>query len=209
MINSELEFEQVYADFQPPIYRYLTRLIGIKEAEDLTQDVFIKIGKALGTFKNRSQLSTWIYQIATNAAIDRMRSHSFKQEAAEAYSVTEAVLNEKGIGSNKRPRSIEEQIIRKEMNECIQEFVASLPANYRTVLVLSEMEGLKNSEIAAILGVSVGTVKIRLNRARERLKELLLANCNFYRTECCGRLACERKRPVPRNIKPFSAKNTD
>ena len=76
------EFTAIYAAFQPKIYRYLARLVGKQVAEDLTQEVFVKVGKALSTFHNESQLSTWIYRIATNTAIDRMRNPAFQQETA-------------------------------------------------------------------------------------------------------------------------------
>lgn len=195
-MNNEFAFEQVYATFQPKIHRYLSRMIGPKEAEDLTQEVFIRVGNALATFQNQSQLSTWIYQIATNAAIDRTRSRSFKQEAAELYGVADPDPGAKATCQEGRP--VEEQLIRKEMNECIGQYVAILPANYRTVVILSEMEGLKNDQIATVLGLSVGAVKIRLHRAKEKLKELLTANCTFYRTECHGSLACEPKGALPK-----------
>jgi len=200
MGDNELEFQQIYTIFQPKINRYLTQMIGHKEAEDLTQDVLLKVSKGLGTSNNQSQLSTWIYKIATNAAIDRMRSRSFKQETTEMFNLSEEDLTEKNVRSNKRQIPIEEQVIRKEMNECIQRYISFLPENYRTVLILSELEGLKDSEIAAILELSIGAVKIRLHRAKERLKKELLENCNFYRTECCGRLACEHKGPITRNL---------
>ncbi|MFC1614924.1 sigma-70 family RNA polymerase sigma factor, partial [Gemmatimonadota bacterium] len=61
-----LEFQKIYKDFQPKIQRYLIRFVGESEAEDLTQEVFIKVNKALKGFKGESQLSTWIYSIATN-----------------------------------------------------------------------------------------------------------------------------------------------
>ena len=152
MVINEVDFEQVYSEFQPRIYRYLVRLIGIKEAEDITQDVFVKIGKALATFNNQSQLSTWIYQIATNAAIDRMRSRSFKQESTESYSLIEAEQCKEIGCSFKKPSLTEEKVIRKEMNECIQGYIAILPESYRTAIILSEIEGLKNSEILLYWG---------------------------------------------------------
>jgi len=202
----EFQFDQVYTEFQPKIYRYLTRLIGLKEAEDITQDVFIKVNQALHTFKKDSQLSTWIYQIATNAAIDRMRSRPFKQESAEQFNESDIDrLVTKNACSCKKPLLIEDQVVRQEMNECIRNFVMDLPENYRTVAVLSEIEGLKDSEIAAILGVSIGTVKIRLHRAKNNLRKLLSANCNFYRTDC-NELACEPKGPIVLTIKSNSLK---
>lgn len=90
------------------------------------------------------------------------------------------------------------------MNECIQGYIETLPNSYRTAIILSEIEGLKNSEIASILGLSIGTVKIRLHRGKEKLKELLSANCIFYRTEC-NELACESRGPNVIKIKPFTS----
>jgi len=78
------------------------------------------------------------------------------------------------------------------MSACIREFVDYLPESYKMVMVLSEMEGFKNPEIAAILGVSLDTVKIRLHRAREKLRNDLKEGCSFYRDESTG-LACDRK----------------
>lgn len=83
-------------------------------------------------------------------------------------------------------------LIRKDMNECIRGIVDSLPGNYRTALVLSELEGLTNAEIAEVAGISLDTVKIRLHRARMRLKKELEAKCNFYHDER-NELACDRK----------------
>jgi RNA polymerase sigma-70 factor (ECF subfamily) len=80
------------------------------------------------------------------------------------------------------------------MNSCIREYIEQLPEDYRAVLVFSEVEGLKNLEIAEILGVSLYTVKIRLHRARARLKERLGSHCNFYLDER-SELACDRKEP--------------
>jgi len=83
MKSDEFEFQQIFNEYQPRILRYLTRLTGIYEAEDLTQEVFIKLESGLKNFKGESKLSNWIYRIATNSAIDRMRSPSFKYKANE------------------------------------------------------------------------------------------------------------------------------
>jgi len=186
-------FEQVYAEFQPRIYRYVTRLVGIKDADDVTQEVFVKVHQALPNFKNESQLSTWIYQIATNTATDRFRSRAFQQDAATVY---ECDSSHSAIHSCESSQSTpEDQIVRKEMSECIQSYVGVLKENYRVVLILSELEGFKNNEIASILGLSLETVKIRLHRAKEKLRQELNANCTFYRTDC-NQLACEPIGPV-------------
>ncbi|MFC1614834.1 sigma-70 family RNA polymerase sigma factor [Gemmatimonadota bacterium] len=77
--------------------------------------------------------------------------------------------------------SAEQPMIKMEMNQCIRDFIEKLPESYKSVVVLSELEGLKNREIADILGVSVDTVKIRLHRARAKLKKELESHCDFYR----------------------------
>jgi RNA polymerase sigma-70 factor (ECF subfamily) len=83
-------------------------------------------------------------------------------------------------------------VIQKEMSECINEYIDNLPPDYKTVIVLSEMEGLANKEIAEILGTSLGNVKIRLHRARAKLKSILNKACEFYYTDK-STLACDRK----------------
>jgi RNA polymerase sigma-70 factor (ECF subfamily) len=77
MPDSEIEFQKIHSAFQPKIFRYLTRLVGKNDAEDLTQEVFTKINQGLNAFRGDSKLSTWIYKIATNTALDRLRSPSF------------------------------------------------------------------------------------------------------------------------------------
>jgi RNA polymerase sigma-70 factor (ECF subfamily) len=188
------EFEQIYSDYQPKVHRYLTRLVGAKEAEDLTQEVFLKVSKALSGFRNDAQLSTWIYKIATNTAIDRIRMVSFKQ-------TNHNQLNEdfeEIVKSVPGGQLVDQQVVRNEMNECINAYIETLPEKYRTILILSEIEGLKNQEIAEITDLNIGIVKIRLHRAKEKIKQILLEKCNFYQTSCCGKLACEPIGPIPK-----------
>ena len=77
------EFQDIYTAFNEKVRRYLARLVGEAEAEDLTHEVFIKASKALDDFRGESSLSTWIYRIATNTALDRLRSPDFKRSAEE------------------------------------------------------------------------------------------------------------------------------
>jgi RNA polymerase sigma-70 factor (ECF subfamily) len=183
MKTSALEFQQIYEDFQPKILRYLTRLAGESEAEDLTQEVFIKVNQALQNFRGESKLSTWLYRIATNAALDRARSPSYNrmvQESSCLVSEDGLQIEDKNMWTGEEKPLVEHEIFRKEMNDCIRGFIEKLPQNYRTVLVLREFEGLKDNEIAEILGLKLYTVKIRLHRARERLKEEFIKNCDSY-----------------------------
>ncbi len=172
----ELDFQQIYETFQPKILRYLTRLADEQDAEDLTQETFVKVHRSLENFRGDSQLSTWIYRIATNTALDKMRQPSFQR--VEQVSISDEIAEAKISEGQKPP--IEKELIRDEMNDCIRGYIEKLPEDYRAVLVLSEYEGLKNSEIAEILGVSLDTVKIRLHRAKAKLKEELETNCELY-----------------------------
>ena len=197
MPGEKLNFQDVYAAFQPKILRYLSGLLGENEAEDLTQEVFVKVDKALKSFKGESQLSTWIYRIATNAALDRLRSSSYKQKGKESVSVDSADQSvpepeAKNVWTGEKNPDVDQQLIRQEMNSCVRGYIDQLPEDYSLVLILSEVEGFKNREIAEILEVSLDTVKIRLHRARAKLKKSLDGNCNFYLDER-SELACDRK----------------
>jgi RNA polymerase sigma-70 factor (ECF subfamily) len=180
---NNLEFPNIYEAFRPKILRYLTRLIGEAEAEDLTQEVLIKVSDALPNFRGESQLSTWIYRIATHTALDRLRSPSYKRVIQNCSPGPEVEVDDRNAWTGAKTPLVEPQVFRKEMNECIQGFIQKLPENYRVVLVLSEFEGLKDSEIAETLGISSGAVKIRLHRAKERLKEELGSKCESYWVE--------------------------
>jgi RNA polymerase sigma-70 factor (ECF subfamily) len=174
-------FEPVYEAFQPRILRYLQRLVGPAEAEDLTQEVFARVDRALPAFRGASALSTWVYRIATNVAMERLR----RREPRAGGDATEAVDAAIDAGPG-----VDQTIVRAEMHDCIRGYVAGLPLAYRTVLVLSEYEELTDQQIADALGITVGTVKIRLHRARRRLKDVLGAGCTLYRDDR-NELACE------------------
>jgi len=191
MSDSGTEFPKIYDAFRPKILRYLTRLVGEHEAEDLTQEVFIKVSQGLKDFRGASKLSTWIYRIATNAALDKLRGRSLKQIEVSSMD-SEKEEEGKYIPLQRKLSSIDQQLIRKEMNACIRNVIKKLPGDYRTVIVLSELEELGNREIAEILQVSLDAVKIRLHRARAKLKKELENLCCFYRDER-NVLSCDLK----------------
>jgi RNA polymerase sigma-70 factor (ECF subfamily) len=187
-----MDFNEIYEEFQPKILNYLSRLLGDQVAEDTVQEVFAKVSRGLDSFKGQSKLSTWVYRIATNTAIDTLRSpayrHASGQTSLEGCAAVES--NTSRLGQTDRP--IDQKVIRKEMSECVQEYVDRLAPAHRTVLVLSELEGFKNREIADILQISLENVKVRLHRARDRLKKELDDGCIFYHNDE-GTLACDRK----------------
>lgn len=188
--NKIESFQYIHNTFRPKIHRYLTRFVGKNEAEDLTQEVFIKVDQGLKNFRGESQLSTWIYRIATNVAIDKLRTRSFQQLSQEKSLDGIGIENE--ILTEEKPLSIKQEFIKKEMNKCIRNFIEKLPENYQAIFVLKKLEELKNDEIAKILGLSINVIKIRLHRAKVMLKKELETHCSFYRDER-NELACDPK----------------
>ena len=194
-----LQFSDIHNQFHQKILRYLERMVGKNQAEDLAQEVFIKIDKALKDFKAESSLSTWIYKIATNTALDKIKSRSFKQDSKSVP--LEKITDEPqadNITIEDTTLSAEREAIRNEMTECIREFVDRLPQEYKTVIILSEIKDLKNQQIADILALTLDNVKIRLHRARTRLKAEFEAGCDFYHDQQ-GDLACDRKKSQKNN----------
>ncbi len=195
--DPELRFQQVYDEYHAKIFRYLARIVGQSEAEDLTQEVFVKVGQALETFRGESLLSTWLYRIATNAALDRLRQPAVRHGGKKLLPVESIaeIKADQDIRTGELKPSTEQGLIRTEMNGCIREIIEALPEQYRSVIVLSELEDLKDSEIAEILGLTLQAAKVRLHRARARLRKELSAACVFYRDER-NELACDRKNPL-------------
>lgn len=193
MADEVFDFEKLHARYRPKIHRYLCRLAGENEAEDLCQEVFVKVERNLTSFRNEAQLSTWLYRIATNSFYDRLRSPSFKQKSKEyPIEIDDNTLEKRDFTTQQQKPGIDQQVIRDEMNACIRGYIDQLPENYRTVLLLSEEEGFKNREIAEILQVSLDNVKIRLHRAKAKLKVSLQGNCDFYLDER-SEISCDRK----------------
>ncbi len=189
----DAEFQSIYDLFRPKVHRYLARLVGEDEAEDLAQEVFVKISRKLTTFRGEARLSTWIYRIATNAALDRLRSPAHRRAAPIIPPDDPAGQREESVLRWGEPApSVEQQAVRRQMRACIRNVVETLPENYRIVIVLSDLEGLEDREIAAVLGVTPGAVKIRLHRARASLKKALESRCRFYQDER-NELACDLK----------------
>ena len=179
-----LDFQTVYDEFHAKIHRYLEHMVGPADCDDVTQDVFAKVSVGLAQFRGEASLSTWIYRIATNAANDRLRSRASHPQA-------DVPIDDAPPVEDHAP-GVEQRLVRRAMNACIGAYIERLPASYRSVVVLSEHEGLTNAEIAETLGVTLDTVKIRLHRARARLRKELGGGCDFYRDDR-NEFACEPK----------------
>ena len=187
-------FSDIYDEYYPKILHFLTRLVGSQESEGVAQIVFEKISRSIDSFKGDSKLSTWIFRIASNAALDKLKSSSYKHSPSGplAPMPIHSPEAESSASLASIQNSPDKKIIKDEMNECIREFVDRLSPDYRTIITLNELEGFTNKEIAEILDISLETAKIRLHRARAKLKESLESGCDFYHDNQ-SELACDRK----------------
>jgi RNA polymerase sigma-70 factor (ECF subfamily) len=207
MVEPNLTFQKIHDTYQAKLFRYLSNLIDEYEAEDLIQEVFAKVSANLETFRGESSVSTWLYRIATNLAIDRIRHCTLPftdplKRAEEPIDAHEDI-EDRNIWTGEKPDSAEQRLIRGEMTDCIRSCLEDLPETYRIVLVLSELENFKNREIAEIIGVTLETVKIRLHRARALLRKEIEKNCRVYRDER-NELACEPTEDYARERKTGS-----
>ena len=183
-----LRIEELHREHGDRIRRYLARLVGTTDAEDLQQEVFEKAQRAIGTFRGDSRALTWLYRVATNVAIDRLRSAGRRAEL-ERDDVESDPLGCAGSSDATEERSLDGEVDRKRMRECIMRVVDGLPPSQRAVVLLGELRGLSDRELAEALGISLGAAKIRLHRARRALKAALERACTFERDEA-NELAC-------------------
>ncbi len=188
-----LTFDRVHADYRPRIVRYLARLVGPTEAEDLAQLVFIKVSAGLSDFRGDASIRTWIYRIARNVALDWLRSTS--RVAARQKGMIEADSDQHLIEEEEPSPGPDEMLARRDMQQCLGRIVQDLPASYRDILTMRDVDGLSSADVAEELGLSLAAVKIRLHRARERLRETITERCAMSWDGPRG-LSCERKPPL-------------
>ena len=193
MAGNQRDVNAVLKEYRPRIHRYLSHLIGPRYADDVTQEALLKVSQSYESFQGRSQLSTWIYRIASNTALDTMRSRAFKEDRSLIGEDDLIIEDQSGTGDGK-VLSIDQQVVEQEMNSCIRGVIDGLPDKYSVVLTLSEFENFKDREITEILQVTLEAVKIRLHRARSRLRRELESVCEFYHTGK-NQLACEPTKP--------------
>jgi len=166
-------YQVLVEKYQQRIYAVTYGLLGNREdALDAMQEAFIKAYRSLDRFKGKSGFYTWLYRIATNAAIDLGRKTSRRDEVEFREEID--ADEEKGdypiAPATENPA---DELMRKELGELIEEAIGELPPEQRTAIVLREIEGLSYREIAKVMKCSQGTVMSRLHYGRKRLQELL------------------------------------
>jgi len=169
----EPSFEELFVEYQPLVYGIGLKFTGNPEdAEDITQEVFTKVWRKLRSFNYNSSIKTWIYRIALNTCIDYSRNPWRK--LAQRRSGFDVIIEE---GEDARLTTSEENAERKllsvEKAAQVRKAIASLNPHLKSVLVLKDLEEMTYQEISSVLGLSLGTISSRLNRARKALQEIL------------------------------------
>jgi RNA polymerase sigma-70 factor, ECF subfamily len=161
-------FEELVRRYQRPISAYVYRMVGNYEsALDLTQEIFIKVYNSLNRYRAEFKFSTWIYKIAHNAAVDHLRRSATREQSL--------VIGPEGdsfdLPLESARLSPEQESERKERRGEIEAVVRALPANYRELIILRHSQDLSYEEIVEVTGLPLGTVKNRLFRAREMMRQ--------------------------------------
>jgi RNA polymerase sigma-70 factor (ECF subfamily) len=163
-------FEELVRRYQRPISAYVYRMVGNYEvALDLTQEVFIKVYRSLARYRPEFKFSTWIYKIAHNAAVDHLRRHAVREQA-----LVSGDSDQREIPIDSGRLTPEQESEKKERRTEIEAVVQKLPTPYRELILLRHSHDLSYDEIVEVTGLPLGTVKNRLFRAREVMRQQFL-----------------------------------
>jgi RNA polymerase sigma-70 factor, ECF subfamily len=168
-------FAEIVERHSGTVYNLALRLMNNpQEAEDVMQETFVSAFRALDRFQERSQLSTWLYRIAYNAALMRLRKRRVPVQSLDEPRETEdgELMPRQLVDWTTMP---DELVLSKEFRGTLDAALASLPESLRSVFVLRDIEGLSTAETAAVLGLTETNAKVRLHRARLALRERLTA----------------------------------
>lgn len=158
--------EDIWSVYRQPLSMFIRKRIAEDtDVDDVLQEVFVKIHTHITSLREEEKLQSWIYQIARNAITDYYR-HQKRTLPLETVQETE-----------EEDRVFDDVV--RELAPCLREMVEQLPEKYRQAVLLTEYEGLTQKELSVRLGISFSGAKSRVQRAREQLKNMLLACCNF------------------------------
>lgn len=169
-------FEQLLLRYEKKVYTIAYKYMGnAEDASDLAQEALIKAYQSIGTFRGESSFGTWIGRITANKCLDELRKRKKLQTTSldEELQLEEGSVQKEIVSERDTP---EQHTIRQETVHYVQQKLQQMKEEYRMVLVLRELEGHSYEDIADMLNCSLGTVKSRISRARNYLKELVLAD---------------------------------
>ena len=163
-------FEELVRRHEKRVFRLLMRMMGTREeAEDVAQETFISLYRHGKRFRNEARFSTFVYRVAANAALNRRRSLGRSRARVEKLAVRQAA----GDDLPQQPRDPEDSALGSELTARVRDALQTLSPSLRMPVVLYDIEGLSYGEIAKVLSVAEGTVKSRIHRARQALREEL------------------------------------
>ena len=167
--GDDTALEELLFAYEKRVYNIALRYMGSEaDAYDMAQEALIKIYKRIKAFKGDSSFSSWVYRITVNTCLDGLRRR--KKNVVSLESTIEAGVSY----SDEKNDTPEESAVRKELQGKIQQAINTLSADHKSVIILRDINGLSYEEVAVMLSVSVGTVKSRISRARQKLKEILI-----------------------------------
>jgi RNA polymerase sigma-70 factor (ECF subfamily) len=175
--GSEEAYAWLIGEFQQPVYGLVYRIVNDPaDAADTTQDVFLKVFRGMRHFHGESSLKTWIYRIALHEAANRRRwwfRHKAYETSIEPEETTGAAGEAMQLALTDQADSPFDNAAHREVQRKVEEALRKVPEPYRTTLILRDLEEMSYEEIADVLEISLGTVKSRLTRGREALKQRL------------------------------------
>jgi RNA polymerase sigma-70 factor (ECF subfamily) len=176
ILAGEQRYYQVLVErYQSLVFRTCLGFVHHKEdADDLTQDVFIQAYQSLKNFKGQASFSTWLYRIAVNASLNKVRKSSKFDFLKRFDTLFSSGKEADKTYPDRYARDPEEILLQTEQAEWVQKALDSLPAKQRTAIVLSKYDDLPQKEIAKVMNISEGAVEALLQRARTNLKEKLV-----------------------------------
>ncbi len=169
--------EELVSRYEDRVYNLAYRMLGNKEdAEDVLQDTFLNAVRGLDSFKGKSSFSTWLYRVAANAALTKIRKRSRREKSEsefldDVYSVRQAAHS--GVVLTDWSTNPATSLLDEEARKELQKAIGELPEIYKAVFVLRDVQGLPAADVAEVLGLSVAAVKSRLHRARLYLRNRL------------------------------------
>jgi RNA polymerase sigma-70 factor, ECF subfamily len=174
--GAESAFRELVRRYQRPVFSLIYRMVRDREAaEDLAQETFIKVLNAIDSYRPEHKFSSWIFKIANNAAIDHLRRRT--PDVLSLEGAPDAVSAERqeatALQVSDRGESPLEELEARELGSHIESAIARLRPEYRACILLRHVEGRAYEEIAAVLGLPLGTVKTYIHRARAELRDIL------------------------------------
>ena len=192
-------FESLIAMVQPKVFGFARAYSrDPSDAADLAQEALLKVYRALGGFRFQSSLLTWMFRIVRNCALDHQRSRESRERKRQQplELASERALHAGDI--ERREAGPEERLLREQARQAVWAALGRVPEVYRAVVVLVDMQGLTYEEVATIVEAPVGTVRSRLFRGREALREVLLADASetLTRDNTTADVPASRRKPA-------------